>query len=198
MLWKENLWRVWRQSGNHKCPFCNSDRGGKTDEEDNEEILKRVAVNDPSSICMLANYYQVGNAGFSQDHVKAIELFTRAGELGCNMAHCNLGDIYRKGGYLKKAKFHFEAAAMAGHEGARHNVGIMEHDAGNIERAIKHWTIAASTGYFGSMHAMRTLFDQGLASSESIDLTLAAYNNSCVEMRSEARDAYIRDKMEIE
>ena len=29
-------------------------------------------------------------------------------------------------------------------------------------------------------------------SRESINSTLAAYNNSCVEMRSEARDAYIQ------
>jgi hypothetical protein len=36
------------QSGNHKCPFCNSDRDNKTDEEDVEEIMKRVEANDPA------------------------------------------------------------------------------------------------------------------------------------------------------
>jgi hypothetical protein len=33
-----------RKSGNHgKCPYCNSDRVGKTDEEMVEEIMKQEA-----------------------------------------------------------------------------------------------------------------------------------------------------------
>jgi len=71
---------------------------------------------------------------------------------------------------LKKAKFHIEAAAMAGHEVARCNLGIMENNDGIIEQAVKHWTIAASAS------------------------TLAAYNNSCTVMRSKARDGYIHDR----
>jgi TPR repeat protein len=39
---------------------------------------------------------------------------------------------------LKKAKFHYEAAAMAGNEGARHFLGTMEAQNGNMERALKH------------------------------------------------------------
>jgi hypothetical protein len=42
------------------------------------------------------------------------------------------------------------------------------------------------------MHNLRILFEQGAISRESIDSTLTAYNNSCAEMRSEARDAYMR------
>jgi hypothetical protein len=41
-----------------------------------------------------------------------------------------------------------------------------------------------------------TSFDQGCVSRESIDSTLAAYNNSCAEFRSEARDAFIRFAMD--
>jgi hypothetical protein len=37
---------------------------------------------------------------------------------------------------------------------------------------------------------------QGNISKESLDSTLSAYNNSCSEMRSKARDAYIRDIIE--
>ena len=93
---------------------------------------------------------------------------------------------------MKKAKLHFEAAAMAGHEVARCNLGGMEHVAGNVERAVKHWGIAASAGEYDAMHEMRTFFEQGFVSRESIDSTLAAYNSSCKEMRSEARDAAIQ------
>jgi hypothetical protein len=60
-----------------------------------------------------------------------------------------------------------------------------------MERAIKHWTIAASAGESFAMHQLRTFFEVGANSRESMDSTLAAYNNSCAKMRSEARDAYM-------
>ena len=34
-----------------KCPFCNSDRDSKTDEDMTEEMMKRAEANDPASIC---------------------------------------------------------------------------------------------------------------------------------------------------
>ena len=81
-----------------------------------EEVLKRVEANDPLSIFMLADSYYQGLNGFQQDHVKALELLTKAANLGCSKAHNNLGVIYEGAGNLKKAKFHVEAAAMAGDE----------------------------------------------------------------------------------
>ena len=68
----------------------------------------------------------------------------------------------------------------------------MDTQSGNRERAMKHCTILASAGSYRAMHALRTFFEQGLVSRESIDSTLAAYNNSCAKMRSEARVACIR------
>jgi TPR repeat protein len=93
---------------------------------------------------------------------------------------------------MKKAKFHFEATAMAGHEGARYNLGSLETNSGNLERAVKHWIIAASAGEYDAMYHLRICFERGHVSRESIDSTLTAYNSSCADMRSEARDAYIR------
>ena len=46
-------------------------------------------------------------------------------------------------------------------------------------------------GCFNSVHYLITSFEQSLVSRESIDSTLDAYNNSGVEMRSEARDTFI-------
>jgi len=102
-----------------------------------------------------------------------------------------LYDIYYKGGDLKKAKFHGEAAAMAGNEAARYDLGILESNLGNMERAVKHWMIAASAGDFGAMHQLRAIFEAGALSRDDIDSSLTAYNDCCVEMRSEARDAYL-------
>ena len=180
------------QSGNYKCPFCNSDHSNKTVEEQVEDNMKRVAANDAASIYLLADYYNRGLNGFQQDHAKSTELYTRAADLGYSKAHSNLGNIYHEGGDLKKAKFHLEAAAMAGNEVARYNLGVMEVQSGNIERAVKHWTIAASAGDFQAMFTLLIALKKRDVSRESIDSTLVAYNNSCTEMRSEARDAYIQ------
>jgi TPR repeat protein len=185
----------WKSGNDEKCPFCNSDRSSKTEAEKIEEIMKRAEANDPISIGVLGNHYHHGLRGFQQDHAKAIELYTRAADLGNSEAHNNPAGVYHEGGNMKKAKFHFEAAAMAGHETARFHLGFVEAEYGNIERAVKHWIIAASGGFYMAMHALRTFFKKGYVSRESINSTLTAYNNSCAEFRSEARDAYIQNKL---
>jgi TPR repeat protein len=181
---------------NERCAFCNADRKSFTADESIKAILKRVEVNDPGAIFVLAYSYDYGLNGVQQDHSKAMELYARAADLGCSKGHNRLAGIYYEWGNLKKSKFHSEAAAMAGCEYARSTVGYMEHVAGNVERAIKHWSIAASAGDYDSMNQLRRYFKEGLVSRESIDSILAAYNNSCAEMRSEARDAYIRFAMD--
>jgi len=175
-----------------KCPFCNSDEVNKTDKEYVEEVMKRVDANDADAINMLAGYYYHGRLGLQQDRTKAMELLTKSAELGCSKAHNRLSDIYYEGGAPKKAKFHWEAAAMAGHEVARNTLGGLENNYGNIERALMHWIIAESAGGYEAMHELRIGFEKGFVSRESIDSSLAAYNSSCAEMRSEARDAAIR------
>jgi len=191
------LYSIGKSGNDDKCPFCNSDRGNKTLEERVEEMMKRVGANDAASIYMLADSYYQGLNGFQQDQAKAMELYGRAAELGCSKAHNNLAGIYHDGGALKKAKFHVEAAAMAGHEVARCNLGNLEGKSGHIERAVKHLGIAASAGCYIAMHHLIKLFEKGRVSRESIDSTLTAYNSSCVEMRSEARDTCIHVAMEM-
>jgi TPR repeat protein len=63
----------------------------------------------------------------------AIELYVRAADLGNKKAHHNLGTVYHED--LKKAKFHYEAAAVAGHEEARCMMGFTEVKVGNMERS---------------------------------------------------------------
>jgi TPR repeat protein len=183
------------ESGNFgTCPFCKADRISKTDAERVEEIMRRVEVNDAGAFFMLANHYELGNGGLRQDSARAMELYARAAELGSSKAHFHLGNMYHEGGNLNKAKFHLEAAAVAGDDAARYNLGCNENESGDMERAVKHWTIAASAGYHKAMHNLLIAFNNGLVSRKTIDSTLTAYNNVCVEMRSEARDAYIRSR----
>jgi TPR repeat protein len=181
-----------RESGNdEECLFCTAEIN-KTDEELVGEITKRADANDATSICLLAYCYYKGLSGVQQNQTKAMELYARAANLGYKKAHNNLAYIYHEGGNMKKAKFHDEAAAMAGDEASRHNIACMEKKSGNMDRAIKHFTIAASAGHYKSMHHLLVAFKEGVVSRESMDSTLAAYNMSCAEMRSEARDVCIR------
>ena len=99
-------------SGNNgKCPFCNAERIGRTDRELVADMRKRVAANDAASIYMLGYEYYHGSFGLQQDQTKAIELFTKSAELGCSKAHVHLGMLHYKGGDMRKAKYHYEAAA---------------------------------------------------------------------------------------
>jgi TPR repeat protein len=154
-------------------------------------MMKRAEANDAASICLLANGYYCGQIGGQPDRGKAMELYIRAAELGCSKAHYNLADIYKEGGDLKKAKFYYEAAAMAGDEVARNNLGTMEAHSRNMEQAVKHWMISASAGHCDAMDNLLMAFNDGRVSRETMDSTLTVCNNACAEMRSEARDAYI-------
>jgi TPR repeat protein len=149
------------QSGNYKCPFCNADCG-KSEEERVEEMMKRMEANDAASMKMLAGSYYQGLNGIQQDRAKAIDLYAKAAELGNSEAHSHLGKIYHKGGNMKKAKFHFEAVAMAGDEGARYNLGIIEYNSGNIERAVKHRSMdnCTSAGDYGAIYELRIGFEK--------------------------------------
>jgi hypothetical protein len=65
-----------------------------------------------------------------------------------------------------------------------------------VGRALKHWTIAASAGHYKAIHGLITVSKFILNNhigEESIVSILTAYNNSCTEMRSDARDKYISE-----
>jgi len=160
-------------------------------------MMKRVEANDSGAMCELAQYYYRGRGGLIHDQERGIELLTRAAKLGSSRANSSLGVIYYEKGDLKKAKLHDKAAAMAGDEIARCNLATIECKSGNWERATKHFKIAASAGNYYAMHRLREFFERGHVGRDTIDSTLAAYNNSCVEMRSEARDVYIRASARI-
>jgi TPR repeat protein len=179
-------------SGNGgKCPFCKAEVLNKTEEEANQELMQRVEANDANAMFVLANRYYDGLGGLQQNQAKAIELWKRASELGSSLAHFQLAVHYSEGGDLKKEKLHYEAAAMAGNEVARYNLGCKEEESGDRGRAVRHWTIAASAGNHNALYNLLVAFNQGSVSRNEINSTLTAYNNSCAEMRSEARDAFI-------
>jgi hypothetical protein len=141
-----------------KCPFCNSDHGQKTTEDRVAEIMSRVAVSDASAMCALANLYHHGLGGFQEDRTMALELYNSSADHGFNDAHVKLGNIYYNEGDLEKAKHHYGAAAIAGHELARFYLGNIEMKYEHWENALKHWKIAASDGEYQSMNKLSILY----------------------------------------
>ena len=131
------------------CPFCRTPYH-TSDEEYVKRIKKRAGCNDANAMHQLGCYYYTGDVGLPQDCNKAIELWLRAGELGCAESYYNLAVSYDNGEGverdMKKASLYDELAAMGGRVVARHNLGCMEGRAGNLDRAIKHLMISARAG----------------------------------------------------
>ena len=75
------------------CPFCRTPIP-ISDEEDIEGVTKRVKVGDAIAIHNLGGFYSEGMKGLSRDWNKALELWHRAGELGCFDSHFNIGNAY--------------------------------------------------------------------------------------------------------
>jgi tetratricopeptide (TPR) repeat protein len=185
-----------------KCPYCKTQGTNKTNEKAVDELKKRVEANDASAILVLGNSYRSGLFGLQHDREKAIELWKQAAKLGSSQAHYHLGNVeFHEEGNSKRAQIHYEAAAMAGHEAARCFLANMELDKSRKmkraesylmkERAVKHLKIAASAGHFTAMSILLGAFKGGIVSRDELESILTAYNNSCAEMRSEARDKYI-------
>jgi TPR repeat protein len=104
--------------------------------------MKRVEANDAGAMCVLAHNYHYGESGLQQDRAKALEIYARAAEFGSSLAHFFMGEIHRNRGDSKKAKFHYEAAAMAGHEDGRCKIGGMEYKSWRHGASI--WTLRTS------------------------------------------------------
>jgi hypothetical protein len=76
------------------------------------------------------------------------------------------------------------------------HMSLRESNTGNVERAVQHFKIAASAGECNSMKYLIPCFNLGFINRDEMNSILTAYNNSCAETRSEARDIYIRALIE--
>ena len=174
-----------------KCPFCRTP-APYSDEEYNERLLKRVELDDAEAIFTVGCDYRDGQFGFPQDYDKALELFVRAGDLGCTEAYCNVGYAYENGNGVeidtKKADHYYKLAAIEGNEVARYNLGNNEQRAGNMNRALKHYMIAAGGGHNNALKQIQKLFTNGHATKDDYATSLRAYQAYLVEIKSTQRD----------
>jgi hypothetical protein len=173
------------------CAFCRTLRPSS-----NEEILNLltnlIEKGNANAMYRVGGYYAHGERGMPQDWVKAIELWLKAGELGCAEGYYNLGYSYYSGIGVEvdkmKAKYYYELAAMKGGAMARHNLGCMEAEASTHQRAYKHMIIAARAGFIQSLDQVKKGFMDGDVTKDEYAGTLRAFHERQSEMKSEARD----------
>ena len=168
------------------CPFCREPTPS-SEEECNELLMKRVAMNDPVAMCQKGwRQFQKGECS------SAFGYFTKAAELGDANAHYGLASMYYEGKGVEEDKgkyiYHFEEAAIGGHPMARYNLGLLESKNSNMERAVKHWTIAAALGYDAAIKALMGVFKSGLMEKDVLAAALRAHKAAVDAMKSPQRE----------
>ena len=161
-----------------------------------DQLNKRVHADDPRALVVLAAKYAQGEHGLPKDKKKAYDLCLKVGKLGYHQAYSSIGDKYYKGEGvnkdLKKAKYYYELAAIAGDSSARYNLGTLELKEMNVAQAMKHFMINSNYGDEESLGAVREGFKLGLVTKKDFEDCLRAYQKSTDEMKSEMRDRAAR------
>ncbi|EJK57846.1 hypothetical protein THAOC_22072 [Thalassiosira oceanica] len=180
-----------QKRGMYDCAFCRAPIS-KNDADTLAMIQARVAKKDPEAIENLGQKYFFGELGLEKDMRKAVELFTKAAELGSIQALFGLGDSYDVGNGVEqdkaKAYAFYEKAAMQGHVQGRHNLGHIEAEKGNPDRAVRHWLISANMGEKASVENIKRAFTRGLATKAQYAEALKGYQDAVEEMKSHDRN----------
>ena len=170
-----------------KCAFCRKTIPD-TDEQINEQVRKRIEVNDPVAM----RYIGMKKKCREGDYKSAFEYWTRAAALGDMEAHYQLSCLYREGQYVekdvKREVHHEEQAAIGGHPVARHNLACVEGNRGRMDRAVRHWIIAAAQGLDGSIEILMNEFRNGTVSKEDLASALRAHKAAIDATKSPQRD----------
>ena len=183
--------------GKDICAFCRMPPAS-SDEENIKRTKKLMDKGNANAFNYLAGLYARGIRGLPQDWAKAIELWRKAGELGCAVAYFNLGNLYLVGNGVevdkRKVKYYHELSAMMGSTQARNNLGVMEaegrdgsYDRAYIERAMKHFILAARAGYEASLGIVKEGFKEGMVTKDEFANTLRACHERQKEMKSKMR-----------
>jgi len=153
----------------------------------------RMDAGDADAFNMMGGDYDVGDMGLPVDHVKAVELYKRAAELGDEMGKYNLGCAYFEGVGVarskKKAIHYWNLAAIQGHARSRYNLAAEEMQKGNHERALKHFAIGAKMGDKEMLTAVATEgYKKGRMNEFEFMEVVRAYETYNEEINSEQRN----------
>mmetsp|Transcript_3166 Transcript_3166/g.7093 ORF Transcript_3166/g.7093 Transcript_3166/m.7093 type:complete len:252 (+) Transcript_3166:396-1151(+) len=173
-----------------KCAFCRTPHP-RDDASAVAMIQRRVDKGDAGAMHFLGETYFLGGLGLAKDVPRAIDLFTRAAELGSPDAHLSLGNAYYTADGVEEDKprgiHHWQQAAMKGHVLGRHDLGIAEQDKANYELAVQHWMISAKMGCEMSLTGIKEMFIDGHATKAQYFDALKGYQDAAGEAKSPQR-----------
>ena len=180
-----------RQRGiNDNCPFCRTPLP-RDEASQLAMVRRRVDKGDAAAILFLGDQYFYGNLGLTKDAPRAIQLWTKAAELGSSDAHSQLGGRYYTGDGVVEDKpraiHHWQQAALKGEVESRYCLGVAEPDE-NFELAVQHWMISAKMGHEESLNDIKTMFMDGHATKAQYAEALRGYQHAIEEMKSPQRE----------
>ncbi len=189
-----NLLRESEQGMEQKCPFCREPLR-LTDEEHDQNFMKRVKANDPAAI------FHMGKKCLEEEDYEGVfQYWKKAAELGHMDAQFNLSIMYRKGEGverdMKKSMYHMEEAAIGGHHLARYDLGLYEWRGGRYDRAAKHYIIAAKLGYDKALEALKKGFAKGLVGKDDYAAALRGHQAAVDATKSSQREEAYRARRE--
>lgn len=118
----------------------------------------------------LATIYMTGE-GVPVDKIKALELFTKAHELGNPMAIISIGKINEDFGNIKRAKECYQFAIDRDGDGIAHyNMGLLFQNENKHKQAIKNFIESAKTDYPSSKKIL--IYDYGIIKLEMTDIEI--------------------------
>eukprot|EP00579_Thalassiosira_antarctica_P010435 CAMPEP_0201909324 /NCGR_PEP_ID=MMETSP0903-20130614/1136_1 /ASSEMBLY_ACC=CAM_ASM_000552 /TAXON_ID=420261 /ORGANISM="Thalassiosira antarctica, Strain CCMP982" /LENGTH=262 /DNA_ID=CAMNT_0048443833 /DNA_START=85 /DNA_END=870 /DNA_ORIENTATION=- len=175
------------------CAFY---RQPRPDPIDNIKALNQLMQkNNTDAFMAMAHRYQTGD-GVSQSNMKALELFIRASDLGSAVVYGFIAVHYEHGYVVEKDgskhRAFLEISAKRGSISCRRRLAKIEEENGNIDLAIKHWTVAANAGFQESLDELMRAFRDNIFAKEDLLQTLREFQASNDEMKSKARDDYVR------
>ena len=176
-----------REQGQYpKCPYCR-EPVPKTQEEKDQNLMKRIKANDPVAMCQLGKKCYIKG-----DFEGAVEYFSKAAAMGEIEALYNLSVMYHEGEGVEKDEkrelYHLEIAAIGGHPDARYNLGNHEGRLGKHERAMKHHIIAAKLGYDRALEAVKKGFQRGWVSKDDYAAALRGHQAAVDATKSQQRE----------
>lgn len=168
------------------CPFCRRPVP-KTAAGAKLNRTRRIEKNDPAAM-----QEEGARCCVEKDYAGALELWTKAAELGDADAHYQLSVMHyfdrSTERDVKRELYHMEEAAIRGHQIARHNLGCHEGRNGRIKRAMKHFIIAANLGDDLSMKMIKDGYVEGEVRKEDFAAVLRAHQAAVDATESPQRE----------
>ena len=175
----------------NSCPFCRTPLP-PDDASKLAMVQRRVDKGDMEAINVLAERFYTGDLGLTKNVPRAIELWTKAEELGSIDAHHILGIAHYSGDGVEEDKprgvRHWQLAAMEGCADSRNNLGAIDFGAGNYALAVQHYMISAKMGYERSLNSIKDMFMTGRATKAQYAEALREYQHAVEEMKSPQRE----------